>query len=127
MYRLSNVKIKEDLTEENVIDIALKKYNIKSSEVKDVYIYKKSIDARDKSNIYYNYAIDVELKKNREIKNASKVDRYTFDSIVVNRKSEYSPVIIGAGPAGLFTALILVENGICPIVIERGSNVEKRV
>ena len=38
MYRLSNVKIKEDLTEENVIDIALKKYNIKSSEVKDVYI-----------------------------------------------------------------------------------------
>ena len=127
MYRLSNVKIKDDLTEENVIDIALKKYNIKSSEVKDVYIYKKSIDARDKSNIYYNYAIDVELKKNREIKNASKVDRYTFDSIVVNRKSEYSPVIIGAGPAGLFTALILVENGIFPIVIERGSNVEKRV
>ena len=36
------------------------------------------------------------------------------------------PVIAGAGPAGLFCAYILAEAGFCPIVIERGSRVEKR-
>ena len=127
MYRLNNVKIKEDLSEEKVIEFALKKYNIKFSEVLDAYIYKKSIDARDKSNIYYNYSVDVELTKDTEIKGASKTEKYVFEKINVNRKSEFSPVIVGAGPAGLFTALILVDNGISPIVVERGSNVEKRV
>ena len=41
-------------------------------------------------------------------------------------KSEMQPVIIGAGPAGLFSALIFVENGIKPILIERGKRVEDR-
>lgn len=36
------------------------------------------------------------------------------------------PVIAGAGPAGLFCAYILAEAGFRPIVIERGSRVEKR-
>ena len=127
MYRLSNVKIKEDLTEEQVIESALKKYKIKKEEVKSSSIYKKSIDARDKSNIYYNYAIDVELKKDRVVKGASVVEEYSLENINVKRKSKYCPVIVGAGPAGLFTALILVDNGVCPIIVERGSKVEKRV
>ena len=36
-------------------------------------------------------------------------------------------VIVGAGPAGLFTAITLVDNGIEPIIIEQGSKVEKRI
>ena len=47
--------------------------------------------------------------------------------IKVKRTSKIQPVIIGAGPAGLFSALIFVENGIKPILIERGKKVEDRV
>ena len=43
------------------------------------------------------------------------------------RKSNSRPIIVGAGPAGLFCALILVKNGIRPIIIEQGSKVEDRV
>ncbi len=62
MIRLENIKIFEDLTEEEVINKALKKNKIDSNDVVETNIIKKSIDARDKRNVHYNYAIDVELK-----------------------------------------------------------------
>lgn len=127
MYRLNNIKIRGNLTEEQVIDKALSKYKIKKENVKEVYIYKRSVDARDKSDVHYNYAIDVELNKDINIKGAVLVKKYKFEEINVKRNSNFNPVIVGAGPAGLFAALILVDNGIKPIIIERGSCVEKRV
>ena len=127
MYRLSNIKIRENLSNDEVIDYALKKYKIDKNIVKEVYIYKKSIDARDKNDILYNYSIDVELSKNVNIKDAKLVEKYDFSKIDVKRNSKYRPVIVGAGPAGLFCALILIENGLSPIIIEQGSKVEKRI
>lgn len=127
MYRLSNVKIRENLTKEQVIEFALKKYKIKKDNVKEAYIFKKSIDARDKEDILYNYAVDVEFIKDTNIKGAQVVEKYEFPKINISRNSKYNPVVVGAGPAGLFTALILVQNGIAPIVIEQGSKVEKRI
>ena len=35
-------------------------------------------------------------------------------------------IVVGAGPAGLFAALRLIELGICPVVVERGKNVHDR-
>ena len=52
MYRLSNIKIRENLSNDEVIDYALKKYKIDKNIVKEVYIYKKSIDARLKEIFY---------------------------------------------------------------------------
>ncbi len=127
MYRLNNIKIMENLTEEQVIERALNKYRIRKEDVKEAYIYKRSIDARDKSDVHYNYAIDVELNKKINLKGVILVKKYEFEKINVKRNSIYSPVIVGAGPAGLFAALILVDNGIKPIIIERGSCVEKRI
>lgn len=45
----------------------------------------------------------------------------------MNRKREYHPVIIGAGPAGLFAGLIMVNNGVKPIILERGKQIEERI
>lgn len=126
LYRLTDIKIRDNLTDAQVIKIALKKYNVDEKNVTKAYIFKKSIDARNKSDILYNYAIDVELKKGK-IKGAKSVEEDTIQKIVVNRESDVSPVIIGAGPAGLFTALTLIDNGIKPIIIEQGSKVEKRI
>ena len=47
--------------------------------------------------------------------------------IDVKRNSEYKPIIVGSGPAGLFCALTLIDNGIKPIIIEQGSKVEDRI
>ena len=52
MYRLTNIKIRENLSENEIIDIALKKYNINKKDVKEAYIFKRSIDARNKRDIF---------------------------------------------------------------------------
>lgn len=127
MLRLENIKIYEDLTEDDVIKIAFKKYKIDYKDVEEYSIFKKSIDARNKNNIFYNYTIDVKIKGNKKFKNIKEVQKENFElNINLKRKSSKRPVIIGAGPSGLFCALILVQNGIKPIVIEQGKRVEDR-
>ena len=127
MIRLKNIKIRENITEEQVFQKAIAKNKIKQEEVSKWYIYKKSIDARKKDDIHYNYTIDIELKDKRKEKRYEQVEEYKFPEIRVTRKSEYNPVIVGSGPAGLFAGLILVDNGIKPIILERGKQVEERI
>jgi len=125
MLRLENIKIYEDLTEEDVVIFACKKYKLDFKKVEKYSIYKKSIDARNKENIFYNYTIDI--KYNGFAGNIKEVPDEVFElNINVKRKSQARPVIVGAGPSGLFCALVLVENGIKPIVIEQGKKVEDR-
>lgn len=126
MIRLKDIKIKEDISNEDILKLACKKYKIKIENIINWHIYKKSIDARKKDNIFYNYTIDVECKNEKNIKNVEYVEKEKIEEIKVNRKSVYKPVIIGAGPAGLFAALTLAQNGIKPIVIEQGKKVEER-
>lgn len=126
MIRLKDIKIKEDISNEDILKLACKKYKIKIEDIINWHIYKKSIDARKKDNIFYNYTIDVECKNEKNIKNVEYVEKDKIEEIKVNRKSIYKPVIIGSGPAGLFAALTLAQNGIKPIVIEQGKKVEER-
>ena len=125
-YRLENIKIREDLNIEQVFETACKKYHIKTTQITEYRIYKKSIDARNKNDVYYNYTIDVKTKKTIKGAKEIKTDKVEIDKINVNRQSNLRPVIIGAGPAGLFCALTLAYNGVKPIVIERGKKVEER-
>ncbi len=127
MIRIDNIKIRENLSDTEVFKKAIEKNKIKKEEVEEWHIYKKSIDARKKEDIYYNYSINIKLKdEKREIK-FGKVKEEKWQEIEVKRNSKYKPVIIGMGPAGLFAGLLLVENGIKPIILERGKCVEERI
>lgn len=82
-------------------------------------LLKKSIDARTDHNPHWVYTVEVFDKNNPETSKVSKLEQ--FENIKTR------PLIIGAGPAGLFAALRFVERGIKPILLERGSHCEKRV
>ncbi len=127
MYRIDNIKIYEDLEENEVISKALKKNKIDPKDVISSKIIKKSIDARDKRNVHYNYSINLELKNESKYTNLKKIEPKTKQIINKNRNSVYKPIIVGSGPAGLFCALKLVEYGYKPIIIEQGSCVEERI
>ncbi len=79
-------------------------------------IVKKSLDARDKANIRYVYTVEVSDKKVSPVR-----------PVFPQAKKEGRVYIAGAGPAGLFCALRLLDHGIRPILVERGKRVEERI
>ncbi len=128
MIYFKDIKIREDLSNEDVMKYVCLKNKIKLADVKDYRIVKKSIDARNKDDVHYIYALDILLfdeNKYKKFEHASNLSNVEIN-IKVNRKSNVSPVVIGAGPAGLFAALTLVQNGIKPIIIEQGKSVDER-
>lgn len=127
MLRLENIKIREEIDICEIVKYACKKNGINFNELIDYYIYKKSVDARNKDDIFYNFTIDIEVKDEYKYKKIKKIKKEEPLKIEKQRESVYRPVIIGAGPAGLFAALTLINNGIKPIVIEQGKKVEERV
>ena len=127
MLRIDNIKIFNDLEKDELITHILKKYKIPQEELISFQIAKKSIDARDKRNVHYNYSINISLQHENKYSTLKSVSETTEVPITKRRKSKYKPIIIGSGPAGLFCALTLVDNGYKPIIIEQGSSVEDRL
>jgi len=99
------------------------------------FIRKRSIDARKKQELHFVYAIDVSLNEKEEARILAKAK----GKILQAPKEEYAyipsgsmplmhrPVIIGAGPAGLFCAYFLAKHGYQPLIIERGEPMEDRI
>jgi len=136
MIRISNIRIdissknKEKIIEKEI----LKKLKIKDSDLISWKINKKSIDARRKNRIIYQYSVAVEVKDEVSVLEKSKkgkVSKISEKEYKINIRDismkDKSPIIIGAGPAGLFCALILAEYNLKPIIIEQGKKVEERV
>lgn len=89
-----------------------------SDDIKEIKVLRKSIDARQrqvKINLRLRLYFNDDIIKDESIKR---------DYLKSNDKE--SVLIIGAGPAGLFAALKLLEEGLKPIIIERGKSVQDR-
>ena len=127
MYRLKDIKIRENISDIEVFRRAIKTYGISESKVKRWRIFKKSIDARNKADVHFVYTIDIDTDDSKIVSRLTKVDEISFPKITNRRKSKYRPIIVGAGPAGLFAALILAQNGVKPIVLEQGKTVDERL
>ena len=126
MLRINNIKIRKDSTEHEIFEIAIKKHHIQKEDIINWHIAKKSIDARKKEDVHYTYSIDIEVKNEKKYKTLEKIKKLELPNITKHQNFTTRPVIIGAGPAGLFAALTLVQNHIQPIIIEQGQPVEKR-
>ena len=129
MIRISNIKIYEDISDEDVLNFTIKKYKISKENIKEWHISKKSIDARKKDNVHYSYSIDIDIKNEEKFlkdKNICKIKNLKKQEIELKLNKSIKPVIIGAGPSGLFAALTFIQNGYKPIVIEQGECVEER-
>lgn len=89
------------------------------SDLQKIVILKRSIDARQKA-IKFNLKLNIYFKD--EVFTESKIELPNFPN--VTNKQEV--IVVGAGPAGLFAALQLIELGLKPIVLERGKEVRGR-
>ncbi len=125
MLKISNIKLNVDHTEDDLLAMVYKV--LKTKQIKSYTIDKKSLDARKKHQIHYIYSVLVSIDnedKYLKLKNVSKatVPKFAVDKV----KLEKRPIVVGSGPAGLFSALILTLANTKPIIIERGCDVDKR-
>jgi uncharacterized FAD-dependent dehydrogenase len=104
--------------ETNVKKIAASLAGVSVSDVTSLRIVKRSIDAR-KKNIRVNLSVDVVTGNDPSLQLFS-----PFIPQNVTNKREV--IIVGAGPAGLFAALRLIELGLRPVILERGRDVSSR-
>ncbi len=111
--QLNNLVLRPHEKETALIKVCEKRLR---APVKYFKILKKSLDARDKSNIRFVYSVEC---ADEEVF----VPEPVFPKIT---KPMPRVVVVGTGPAGLFCALRLLDYGIKPILIERGKPVEER-
>lgn len=126
MIRISNIKIRKDISEEELLNFIIEKKQINQNDILEWHISKKSVDARKKEDVHYTYSVDFKLKNENKYKKFEKVKNSEIPQIKVHNNTSKKSIIVGAGPSGLFAALTFVQNGISPIVIEQGDPVEKR-
>ena len=105
MIRIRQVKVALDC-EDKLCDIVAKRLKIASSNILEVHIQKKSLDARRKNDIHYVYEVDVKVKEEGRI-----LRKVSSKDIFLAPKEEYQypdsgsislssrPVIVGTGPA----------------------------
>ena len=87
-------------------------------------VVKRSIDARQKQ-LKVNLTLLTD-EQGRPIPKDAPIPLYEAPCFQDVHNAKHSVAIIGAGPAGLFAALTLLEHGIKPIIYERGKPVSER-
>lgn len=95
------------------------KAGIPESEIRHIEILKRSIDARQKQ-VIVNLKVQVYINEDFEELPISLPD-------YPNVANAEEVIIVGAGPAGLFAALKLIEDGKKPVILERGKDVRERI
>ena len=134
MIRVTELKLPIDHVEAALKSSLLKRLRIASEDLVDFTVFRRGVDARKRTAIEFVYSLDVEVRDEVAVRtrfegdhNVSTAPDMSYKPVGRAHGNEATrPVVIGAGPCGLFAALILAEAGLRPIIIERGTIVRQR-
>lgn len=137
MLRINQLKIRTGHTEEELMKRLLHLLHIKKEDLLSYTIRRQSLDARKKPDMFYVYTIDVTVRKEAAVLKAVSKKKGQADIVPCTEKPfafpasgtqilSERPVVVGSGPAGLFCAYFLAEQGYRPILIEQGAPVHER-
>ena len=128
MLKIDNIKTRPGAGEDELRVLAAKRLRVDA--VTDLRVLRRSVDAREGVRFVWSVAVAVRdeagvLRRCRD-RGVSRWEPtvYTLPPTVPTREGR--PVVVGAGPAGLFCALVLARCGARPILLERGRRVEER-
>lgn len=135
MLRLSGLSLPLDHEPAALPAALCARLGIAAAALKGFTVYKRGNDARKRGAILLVYTLDVELADEAEVLARLAGDKdlrptpdmaYHFVARAPEGWSGKRPVVIGAGPCGLFAGLILAQMGFRPIILDRGKVVRER-
>ena len=133
MLKLDNIKLNPG---EDVAVLAAqcaRLLKVREKDITTLHVLRRSIDAREGVHLVYTVEVSVKneeavLKycRSRHVSRAQRKLGYLLPP-PVETAPDVRPVVVGAGPSGLFAALVLAKAGLRPILLERGRPVEQRI
>lgn len=132
MILIRNLSLSPDAPESELLARAAELLRVSPEDILSLHIRKKALDARKREQLHFVYNVGVETGRDKVLAARSRhpdVSLESEDGYAPPRPLSVSgprPVVAGAGPAGLFCALILSLAGLRPILLERGRPVEER-
>lgn len=133
MIRIQQLKLRPGQNEEELIVKAAKLLRVDKKDIKALHIVKRSLDARKKPELFYSYAVDVEVEKEEKVfsgcagKQITRQQARPYVFPDTGKIPPKRPIIIGMGPAGLFCGYFLAKAGFAPLLLERGKDVDGRL
>ena len=130
MLRIDQLRLLPDQPESDLTAKCARLLRTDPSSLRDLTVLRRAIDAREGLTFVYTVAVSAPqeaalLRRCRDKRVTAYVpEHYVLPAPVA--PPEVRPIVVGAGPAGLFAALVLAKCGARPILLERGQPVEQR-
>ena len=133
MLRLTNLTLPLHHAEEALAAAICKRLRITPRDLVKFTVARRGNDARDKANIDLVYTVDLNVRDEATVLARFKKDRNlqrapdtSYRHVAQAPAGVMRPVVVGAGPCGLFAGLILAQMGFRPIILDRGKVVRER-